>query len=154
MGLQSSVWAASPSPRHLPHSQRKAERLLTSFRWPRGENAGPLPHTEGSLGVCWRTRACPTFTQDPSRFSRIHSLSPSFHSPHEFLWSLLREGGNLKGERRVGVELIRMGDSTVKAQTFQRSGLYFPMASGSFWDVPEMTCQESPRQASCSDDVR
>lgn len=154
VGLQSSGWAAPPSP-ESPAAQ--SARSRTAAHLPQvtsGRKRGSPHHTEGSLGICWRTRACPTFTQHPSRFSCLHSLGPSFRFPHEFLWSLLREGGNFKVERRVGVELIRKRDSTVKAQTFQRSGFYFPMASCSFWDVPERTCHGIPKQASCSDDVR
>lgn len=66
-------------------------------------------------------------------------LNPSIHCLHEFLWPLL----DLEAERRVGLELIRMGTHTVKAQTFPRSSFYFPLANCPFWNVQRYV-MESP----------
>lgn len=133
------------APRHPPQTERKAQQLLTSGGL--GEKTlvpsptlGAVHDIEGSLGTCWRMRSCLAFTQDPSRFSCIHSPSPSSHSPHEFLWSLLREGENLKVERRVGVELIRMGDSKLSKHRLLKGALFisqWPIAlSGMFRKPP------------------
>ena len=109
---------------------------------------GAVHDGEGSLGVCRRTRSCPAFTQGHRHFSCIHSLSPSFHS-HEFLWSLLREGGKLEVERRVGEELIRMGDSKSKHRLFKEA----VFTSHGRIALSEM-CHGIPKRVSCSDDFR
>lgn len=60
-------------------------------------------------------------------------LSPSFHSPPEFLWSLLREEGrNLKPEGRVGMEVIRMGDANCQSTDFSKKLFLFPSGKQPF----------------------
>lgn len=146
-GLQSSGWTLPHNPEAPAADHQCLSKPATDFRWPQGGNlVAPSPALVGaSLVSCWRMRSCPAFTHNPSSFSCIHAFWAHLAIfPHEFLWSLLREGGNLKVERRVGVELIRMEIQTVKAQTFQRSCFYFPMANCPFWKVPEMMCHGIP----------
>ena len=88
---------------------------------------GAVLNVKGFHGVCWGVRSFPAFTHDPSSFSLYSSpLSPSFHSPHEFLWSLLREeGGNFQIERRVGMELIRVRESNCQSTDFSKKLFLF-----------------------------
>lgn len=140
----------------------QAKQLLTLYTWEIGDSGSltkcdNLCSVGGLLGVCWRMRSCPAFTHDPSSFSCIHFLlSPSFHCPHEFLWSLLKEDGrNLKVERRLEMELIRRGGSNCQCRDFSKK--LFLFSNGKklpFLECSETMCHGTFKQVSCSDDNR
>lgn len=155
-------WTPPRSPKAPAAAPKRKSKAATDFRLPRGGDTlassptlGAVLNVGGLLGVCWSVRSCPAFTHDPSSFSLWPSpLSPSFHSPHEFLWSLLRESENLKPERRVGMELIRVGESNCQSTDFKEAVFIFPMANCPFWNIPETMYHGIPKRVSCSDDPR
>lgn len=83
-------------------------------------------------------------------FSCTHApLTPSIHCLHEFLWPLLKEE---RGNLRVGLELIRMGDSNCQSTDFPKKLFLFPYGKLSFLECSEI-CHGISRQVSCGDDV-
>ena len=155
-GLQSSEWTPPHSPKAPAAAPKRKSKAATDFRSPRGGDTlassptlGAVLNVGGLLGVCWSVRSCPTFTHDPSSFSLWPSpLSPSFHSPHEFLWSLLRESENLKPERRVGMELIRVGESNCQSTDFSKKLFLFSQWQIALSGIFQRRCiMESPSES-------
>lgn len=130
-GEPPELWVDNTLQHQLLTVSAKAKQVLTSGS--PGEGTPWCPHQLWELCSMLGTYLVsagewgPVLPSHPWSILYPSPLSPSFHSPHEFLWSLLREeAGNFNIQRRVGVELISVGESNCQSTDFSKKLFLFP----------------------------